>query len=156
MFTPSRTTAALLAALLAATGCGKKEAPKPAETPAAVQPAAPAPAPLAVGTIDLGKSVDATSKVATAAESFGPRDTIYASVATTGAGTGATLAAKWSFVKASGALIPVNESSQTITTTGPVNTEFHITKATPWPKGKYRVEISLNGAAAGTKDFEVK
>jgi hypothetical protein len=87
--------------------------------------------------------------------SFGVKDTIYASVSTTGTGSDATLAAKWSFVKTDGTLVPVNESSQTITTSGPSNTEFHISKATAWPKGKYRVEVSLNGGAVATKDFDV-
>jgi hypothetical protein len=148
--TRSLTLLAVLA--LATTACGKKEAPKPAETPATL----PAPAPIAVASIDLGKGIDAMRMVTGAAATFGVKDTIYASVSTTGVGSNATLAAKWSFVKPNGTLLPVNESSQTITTSGPVATEFHITKATSWPKGKYRVEISLNGTAAGSKDFDVQ
>ena len=145
------TTFALSAILLATSGC-KKEAPKPADTPAAL----PAPAPLAVASIDLGKAVGADYKVAAPAATFGIRDTIYASVSTTGVGANATIGAKWTYVKADGSSIAVNESSQTITTAGPSATEFHISKASPWPKGKYRVEVSLNGASAGTKDFEVQ
>jgi hypothetical protein len=138
-------------ALALVTGCAKKEAPAPAE-----QPAPPPPAPLAVGSIDLGKTIGADKMVTTAAASFGLRDTIYASVSTTGVGQNATIGAKWSFVKPDGSTIPVNESSQTISTTGPAATEFHITKASPWPKGHYRVEVTLNGAAAGTKEFDVR
>jgi hypothetical protein len=152
----TRSATCLLAAVaLATTGCGKKEAPKPAEPPAAVQPAPP-PAPLAVASIDLGKSVDSAKKVAAGITTFGVKDTIYASVSTTGVGSDAAIGAKWSFVKKDGSLVPVNESSQTITTTGPSATEFHITKATAWPKGNYRVEVTLNGASAGTKDFTVQ
>jgi hypothetical protein len=153
--TRAATTLALSALLLAALGCARKEAPKPAETPAA-QPAPPPPAPLTVASIDLGKAVGADKKVAAPAATFGVRDTIYASVSTTGVGENATIGAKWTYVKADGSGIAVNESSQTVTTTGPSATEFHITKASPWPKGKYRVEVSLNGASAGTKDFEVQ
>lgn len=154
---PIRRSAAFLlaACALGSAACGKKEAPKPAETPAAVQPAPP-PAPLAVATIDLGKSVDSSRKVASSTTTFGVRDTIYASVGTTGVGSNATIGAKWSFVKKDSSLVAVNESSQTITTTGPVATEFHIAKATAWPKGNYRVEVTLNGASAGTKDFTVQ
>jgi hypothetical protein len=141
----------LVAAALTTSGCGKKEAPKPAEAPAPAQPA-----PLAVATIDLGKAIGADRKVTAAAAAFGVHDTIYASVSTTGAGTNATLGAKWSFVKADGSLIDVNTTSQSISPTGPVATEFHITNGKPWPKGKYRVEIQLNGASAGTKDFDVQ
>lgn len=35
-------------------------------------------------------------------------------------------------------------------------TEFHISKPDGWPEGKYHLVIMLNGATAGTKDFEVK
>ena len=153
MLTPrAASTLALSALLLAATGC-KKEAPKPAETPAA-QPAPPAP--LAVASIDLGKAIGPDKKVVSVSTAFGVRDTIYASVSTSGAGENATLGAKWTFVKADGSTIAVNESSQTITTSGPSTTEFHITKASPWPKGKYRVEVLLNGASAGTSEFDVQ
>jgi hypothetical protein len=153
MLTPrAASTLALSALLLAASGC-KKEVPKPAETPA-TQPAPPAP--LAVASIDLGKAIGPDKKVVSVSTAFGARDTIYASVSTSGNGENATLGAKWTFVKADGSTIPVNESSQTITTTGPATTEFHITKASPWPKGKYRVEVLLNGAPAGTREFDVQ
>jgi len=150
-----RTLAAGLAAatLMTLGACAKKEAPKPAETPAAT-PAPPPP--LAVGTIDLGKAIATDGRVTTPMTSFAVRDTIYASVGTTGAGSDATIAAKWTFVKADGKEIPVNETSQTISPTGPVATEFHITKGSAWPKGKYKVEIVLNGVSAGVKEFEIK
>lgn len=147
--TRAATMLALSAALLATSGC-KKEAPKPPESPAVL------PAPLTVGSIDLGKAVGSDKKVAAALTTFGVRDTIYASVSTTGVGENATIGAKWVFVKGDGSTIAVNETSQAITTTGPSATEFHITKASPWPKGKYRVEILLNGASAGTRDFDVQ
>ncbi|HWA58191.1 MAG TPA: hypothetical protein VG692_13110 [Gemmatimonadales bacterium] len=156
---PIRSRRALLAALatgLVLTGaCGKKAPPPPAEQPAAT-PAPPPPPPLAVAGIDLGKAIDASNKVAAPMTTFGVRDTIYASVSTTGAGTNATLQAKWTFVKAAGGEVAVNESSLTISPTGPVATEFHITKASAWPKGKYKVEVSLNGTSAEVKEFDVK
>ena len=138
---------------LGSTACGKKEAPKPAEPPV---PAAPAPAPIAIASVDLGKGLDAMKMITGATTVFGVKDTIFASVSTSGIGSSATLGAKWSYVKADGSLVPVNESSQTITTTGPAYTEFHIAKASAWPKGKYRIEVSLNGAAASAKDFNVQ
>jgi hypothetical protein len=153
--TVATATLAIAVLTLVASGCAKKEAPKPAEAPAAA-PAPPPPAPLAVSSVNLGKAVGADKTVAAPAVAFGVHDTIYASVSTSGVGENATLGAKWVFVKKDGSTIPVNESSQTITTTGPSATEFHIAKATPWPKGKYRVEVLLNGASAGTKEFDVQ
>jgi hypothetical protein len=112
---------------------------------------APAPAPLTVASVDLGSAIDAERRVVEAKTSFAPTDTIYASVATTGAATSATLMARWTFEDGQ----IVNESTQTITPTGPAVTEFHVTKDTPWPAGKYRVEILLNGTSAMTKEFTV-
>lgn len=160
MFSTTRSRRALAATVAAGlvltAGCGKKAAPAPAEPPAATPTPPPAPPPLAVAGIDLGKAIDASNKVAAPLTTFGVRDTIYASVNTTGAGTNATLAAKWTYLKAAGGEIPVNESSLTISPTGPVASEFHITKASPWPKGKYKVEVLLNGSSAGVKEFEIK
>ena len=34
-------------------------------------------------------------------------------------------------------------------------TNFEVSKPDGWPVGKYKVEISLNGAVVQTKDFEV-
>jgi hypothetical protein len=146
-------TLAVAGLLVVATSCKKKETPPPAE-PAATTPAPPAP--LSVVSIDLGKAVGADKKVMAVLGVFAVRDTIYASVGTDGAATNATIAAKWSYVKQDGSTVPVNESSQTITASGPAATEFHIAKASSWPKGKYRVEVLLNGASAGTREFEIQ
>jgi hypothetical protein len=150
-------TALAAAFLLTATGCKKKEAVQPDQstTAAAPTPIPAPPLPLAVGSVDIGKSINADKKVSNATTSFGVRDTIYAVVNTTGGGSG-TLEAKWSFVKAGGGETSVNQSSMSISPTGPAATEFHIAKATAWPKGKYKVEILFNGTSAGTTEFEVK
>ena len=79
------------------------------------------------------------------------RDTVYVSVKTEGAGTG-KLSAKFTFQDGQ----VVEETSQDINTTGDAYSEFHIQKATAWPKGNYKVEVMLDGVSAGTKDFEIK
>jgi hypothetical protein len=84
--------------------------------------------------------------------SFGPKDTIYASVATTGAAPSKTITAKWSFQDGQ----VVKQDSQAIAPTGPAATEFHISKPSGWPAGKYKVEIAVDGSPAGTQEFEVK
>jgi len=50
----------------------------------------------------------------------------------------------------------VKEGTETIAPTGPAVTEFHISKPSGWPAGKYKVEIAVDGAPAGSKEFEVK
>lgn len=124
-------------------------------SPAAPTPIPAQPTPLAVSSVEMGKAITSDNKVANATTSFGVRDTIYAVVNTAGGGSG-TLQARWSYVKAGGGETPVNESSMSISPTGAQSTEFHIAKASAWPKGKYRVEISLNGTSAGVTEFEIK
>jgi hypothetical protein len=101
---------------------------------------------------DLGRSLNADKTVGDNTDSFGPADTIYASVVTEGSSSSATLRARWTYQD--GQL--VDESVQTIAPTGKATTEFHISKPDGLPTGKYKVEVSINGASAGTKDFEVK
>ena len=109
-------------------------------------------APIRVSDIQTGKAVGSDNKIGDQTTSFAVRDTMYASVITDGAAKNAKIAAKWMF---NGKL--VSEDSQTISPTGGMTaTEFHITKKTAWPKGKYTVDVSLNGVSAGTKDLEVK
>ena len=131
--------------------CKKKEAPAP---PAEAATPAPAPAPpaFAVQTIEVGKGIGADKRVTAPTASFGRRDTIYVSVATEGAAPSKSISAKWTFQDGQ----VVKEQSEAIAPTGPAATEFHISKPKPWPVGKYKVEIAVDGAAAGSKDFEVK
>jgi hypothetical protein len=139
-------TATALAALSA---CSKQEAPPPPPPAETTPPPAP---PLGVVGVDLGKSIGADRKVAQSTDTFGVRDTIYASVATTGAAPSAVLTARWTFQ--SGQV--VDSTSQTITPSGPAVTEFHISKKSAWPVGKYKVAILLDGQPATEKEFEIK
>jgi hypothetical protein len=89
------------------------------------------------------------------AETFGPKDTIYASVETTGTGKATVLKARWTFTDKKGKAVPVNEESQTVDLNGPATHEFHISKKTPWPKGAYDVEVLLDDKSAAKKRFSV-
>ena len=109
-------------------------------------------APIRVSEIQTGKGIGSDNKIGDQSTSFAVRDTMYVSVITDGAAKDAKIAAKWTFNGK-----PVSEDSQTISPTGGTTaTEFHISKKTAWPKGKYTVDVSLNGVSAGTKDLEVK
>ena len=111
------------------------------------------PAPFASGSIQLGNQIGADKRVLAAAESFAPSDTIYASIATQGeTQRGVVLAARWSYEDGQ----TVAESSETVASAGPTVVEFHIAKPDGWPTGRYRVDITANGAPAGTREFEVR
>jgi len=129
----------------AAVACKKAPPPPPAAPP-------PVAVPVSVSGVSLGKAVGADKSVAQAVTTFGTKDTIYASVATTGTSASATLTAVWTFQTGQ----VVKTDSQSIAPTGPAHTEFHISKPSGWPVGKYKVSVALNGAPAGGQDFEVK
>ena len=63
------------------------------------------------------------------------------------------LGVKWSHVDSNQT---VNEDSRDLTLTGTGATEFHIAKPDGWPKGKYKVEVALDGTVVQTREFEVK
>lgn len=143
--------AALLAASLVAVAgaCGKKDA-APADTAAPV--ATPAATPLRVADIQLGKGIGSDKRVLAPMTNFGTRDTIYVSVTTEGAATDARLTATWMY-----GTTGVSETDEMISSPGGTNvSEFHISKATPWPTGSYRVDVKLNGVSAGSRDFTIQ
>ena len=142
--------AALVAASVVALGaCGKKDA-APADTAATVS--TPAATPLRVTDIQLGKRVGSDKRIVEPATSFGTRDTIYVSVTTDGAATDARLTATWMYNGTQG----VSEADEMLSSPGGTTvSEFHVSKETPWPTGSYRVDIKLNGVAAGSRDFTI-
>lgn len=112
----------------------------------------PAPASaLDVDELKLGRALGADGQVAEDRDEFAPTDTIYAVAHTTGTATGATLTARWTY----GDGQVVDETSQTISPTGPAMTEFHVSKASGWPAGDYKVSIMLDGRELESKDFKV-
>ncbi len=149
-----------LASALALSACNKSapeqampaaSAPEaPVSAPAQQAPAA-SPAPVTLVSVDLGSAVGPDQKVTTATTAFTPKDTIYASVATTGTGN-ATIEAKWTYQDGQ----TVKDDSKSIAATGPANTTFSISKPDGWPAGSYKVDISLNGMQVASKDFSVQ
>jgi len=155
-----------LAAALALGGCGKKddsasqipatpppEAAAPATPPTTMAPTAPeaGASMVTVSSVQLGSKVDENNKIAASGDSFAPKDSIYASVDTTGTGTG-TLAANWTYQDGQ----TVHEDSKMLTTNGPQTTVFMISKPSGFPAGNYKVDISLDGKQVASKDFSVK
>lgn len=141
---------ALGVAVATAAAC-KKDAPPPAAQEEASVPA-PVPAEFSVSSVELGNQIGPDKRVTAPTTTFKPKDTIYVSVATEGAAPSKTITAKWTYQDGQ----VVKEGTESIAPTGPAATEFHISKPSGWPAGKYKVEIAVDGSPAGTKDFEVK
>lgn len=146
-----RASTALLL-LLSLAACNKKNDAANASDTSALD-ATPDSQPLRVAGIEVGRRIGADKNISDQTNDFGVRDTIYVSVTTEGAASSSNLAAKWTF---NGKQV-VDSSTQNVAPRGGTTvTEFHITKKTAWPKGAYKVEVFLDGASAGSKDFNVK
>jgi hypothetical protein len=131
----------LLVVAVALAGCSRQDASLPPSTAHALK----------VADINLGRSIAADKSVADESDSFRPEDTFYVSVRTEGSAPNATLKARWTY---EGGQV-VDESTQSIAPSGPAVTEFHVSKPDGWPLGRYEVEVLLNGASAGRKEFKV-
>lgn len=152
-------TIALASALVATvgfTGCKKKEEPVVAPPPPAAEttpaPApAPAAAPFSIVSVDLGNAVGADNRVTTAATSFARTDTIHASVNTSGDGAGKKLGAKWTYQDGQ----TVHEESRDMAGADTIY-EFRIANPKGWPVGKYKVDVTVDGASMQAREFDVK
>jgi len=142
--------------LVAFVACKKREEappPAPAVEPTMV-PIPPTAAPAVnITSVDLGKALGPDKKVAATMDVFGPKDTIFTVVSTDGTAASSTIHYK---VTAPDGTTTVKEDSKTIAPTGPANTEFSIQKPSGWPRGTYKVEVSIDGGPVTTKTFTIK
>ena len=149
---PLAGTWALGIALLLGAACGKKGADTAQSSSGSIGATTSTAATARVADITLGRAVGPDKRVTAEVSEFRPSDTVFVSVHTTGAATGAPLTARWSFQD--GQL--VDERTETISPTGDAYTEFHIAKPSGWPAGRYTVRILLNGQETASKEFTVK
>lgn len=150
---------AALTATAALAGCKKREepmaappvatTPMPAPTP---PPMESAPATVTVSAITVGNQAGADRFVHPVLN-FSPSDHIIVSIRTDGAANNANLGARLTYQDGQVA----GEQQAMLNTNGAETTNIEFTKATPWPAGKYKAEVMVNGQPAGTaQEFEVK
>ena len=139
-----------LAFMLFAFGCGKKDAPPTDDAGSGAATTAA----VSVENVKVGRAIGADMRLTAETDEFRSSDTIFAVVETRGSGPNTSLQARWTYEDGQ----VVDESTRNIAASIEDATEFHISKpsGSGWPKGKYKVEILLNGAPAGSEDFEVK
>ncbi len=140
--------AACLALTVTASGCSKKDNAATVETASGAAVSTP----VSVTEVKVGRALGADKRLTDETDKFRPADVIYAVVETQGTAPNAVLQAHWTYQDGQ----VVDESSRNISAAGEDVTEFHVSKPSGWPKGKYTVQILLNGAPVKSKDFEVK
>jgi hypothetical protein len=105
---------------------------------------------LRVTSIQLGRSLNADNTIASHTTTFKPDDTIYLSVATSGAGSG-TMSVRWTYA---GHL--VDEPKRPVSSRNIAVTEFHLKSGDGFPPGEYAAEVFLDGKPVGTERFKVE
>ncbi len=124
-----------------------------ASAPASGAATEAAPATIHVTDVSLGKSVGPDRKVPSPTDRFAPNDTIFASVSTDGGGKPATIFARWTFQDGQ----VIRNDQKTISSSGPAVTEFSVQKPGGWPRGGYKLDVSIDsGGAASTKTFRIE
>jgi hypothetical protein len=136
-------------ALLTIGACGKKTDESSTQTSGGT--IGPAANTVQVADVTVGRGVSADKRIANQTDTFAARDTIYASIHTTGAAPNTNLTARWTFQDGQ----VVDERTETISPTGDAYTEFHISKPSGWPAGRYTLHVLVNGQETQTKDIAV-
>ena len=146
-----------LAGTVALAGCKKKEeavvAPAPVVTEPAAAPMEPTPAPVSATSVTVGNAAGTDRSVAPVS-TFGTQDKIIVSVktdATTAAN--AAIDAKLTFQDGQVA----GQQAATVVAEDAGTTNVTFSNTNPWPVGKYKVDVTVNGQPAGmTQEIEVK
>jgi hypothetical protein len=136
-----------LGALLVAGACSKKN------TSVDTQSAAGSVASMytvGVSDVALGRHVDANKRVTVVTTEFAPKDSVFASVHSTGDRT-MKVTARWTFQNGK----VIAERSETVSPKGDAYTEFHIVKPRGLPAGQYTLHLLVDGNEVQTKDFTV-
>jgi hypothetical protein len=107
--------------------------------------------PLAVTTIQTGKSLNSDNSVATITTRFSPTDSIYVSVLTGARGSG-TIVARLRF---SGGGV-INEQTKDVSYNDQAATGFRFQAADGFPPGEYTIEVSLDGKPVETRSVRVE
>jgi hypothetical protein len=107
---------------------------------------------LSVIDIDMGRRLGTDNKVTEKTDEFAARDTIYASVHTSGTATSGAVVGRWTFQD--GAL--VEEQTQNVSTSGDAYTSFRMAKAGGLAPGKYTLHVLIDGREVRTKDVTVR
>lgn len=105
--------------------------------------------PLQLANIQVGRALNSDRSVSSITTLFKPNETVYVSVQTTAAGKG-TISVKWKF----GSQV-IDEPSKPVSYDGPASTEFHLQNSGGFPPGDYSVDVFIDGAQVGTRNFKV-
>ena len=104
---------------------------------------------LQLSNIQVGRSLNQDSSVASITTLFKPNESVYVSVQTAAAGKG-TISVKWNY----GTQV-IDEPSRQVNYKGPASTAFPLRNSGGFPPGDYSVDIFIDGVQVGSRTFKV-
>ena len=107
---------------------------------------------LSVLDIDIGRKAGPDQDVPEESETFAQRDTIYASVNTTGTVRPGAITAQWLFPDGS----VIDQQAQPATRDKDANLLFFLTKSGGLARGKYTFRVSVDGREVRSQDVTVR
>ena len=105
--------------------------------------------PLQVETLQLGRSLNTDNSVAEPTTTFKPNETVYVSALNPERGDG-TIRVKWYY----GTQL-LSDREKQVSFKGAGATEFNLQSAGNFPPGDYSVEVEVNGASVGKRNFTI-
>jgi hypothetical protein len=106
--------------------------------------------PLRVETIQLGRSLNPDNSVAEHTTTFRRNDTVYVAILTPAAGKG-TIGVRWTY----GGQV-IDQPQKEVSYRDAAATSFNLVNSGGFPPGNYAVEVFVDGASAGTRNFNVQ
>lgn len=107
---------------------------------------------LAVLDVDMGKRVDAAREVTEETDTFTTRDTIYASVNTTGTVRPGAITTRWTFPDGS----MITQDAQPATQDRDANLLFFLTEANGLMRGEYTFAVFVDGREVRSQKATVR
>ena len=106
--------------------------------------------PLKISAIQVGRSLNSDDTVGNPTLTFKPNETIYAAALNDAAGAG-TVSVRWIYAGQT-----VSEETKEASFTREGATAFRLQPPSAgFPAGEYRIEFTLDGQPAGSRDFQV-
>jgi len=108
--------------------------------------------PVALDTLEIGRSLDTDKTIKEEASTFGPHDTVYASIKVSGSANSGLVRALWTDERGE----KVQDDTRIIT---PSNNDVVTLQVAPpqgWANGRYRLDVYLDDKLAATRDFSVE
>ena len=108
--------------------------------------------PVALDSVDIGRSLEADKSIKDATSSFKPQDTVYASLKVSGSANSGLVRALWTDPQGK----VVQDNTRIVTPSRSDTVTFEATPPNGWSGGRYRLDLYLDDRLAATRNFSVE